>query len=76
MKDTCSRKGDTPPIHHMKKASKILLKLYRKGDKESIERVHKVLHDRSKVPTLQSIQHVIAVEAGYKNWKEMLDFYL
>lgn len=75
MKETCSRKGNTPPVTHLKRVAKKLLKDYRSGDAEAEKRIRKVLLDRTKEPSLQNVQHVIAKECGFNNWAELLASY-
>ena len=72
----------TPPnAENLRKQAKSLHKQFVAGDAGSTARVHKGLPRLSQTAetdvlsagvTLQEVQHVIAVEHGYSNWKQLL----
>lgn len=59
-------------IKWFKKHSKHLHRSFKADDPEARKRVESVLSSTDRV-SLQRVQHVIAVEAGFGNWKELLD---
>lgn len=58
-------------IRWFKARAKALLKSLDRDD-DARERVSAVLRDDGNV-TLQKVQHVVAVEAGFPSWKDLLD---
>ncbi len=70
-----------PNVENMRKRAKGLLEQLREGDAAAAERVLRGLPRlsgatvedvRQAAVTLQEVQHVIAVEQGFGNWKELL----
>lgn len=70
-----------PNLENLKKQAKRLHKRLRSGDPETVSRLRRGLPRLSRtaaaeVPaagvTLQEAQHVLAVEYGYANWKELI----
>jgi len=53
-----------------RKAAKRLLKALRAGDPEACERVRRVWPNAARM-TLMRVQHVIAREAGFRNWTDL-----
>ena len=71
----------SPNVENLKKQAKGLHKKLLAGDADSAARVRSGLPRLSGTPeaevaqagvTLQEVQHVIAVETGFSNWKQML----
>jgi hypothetical protein len=59
-------------VRWFKRQAKQLLKAHRAGD----ESVNKRIRDRTKNMThihLQKVQHVVAKEAGFADWKDLID---
>ena len=54
----------------LKARAKSILKAFRAGESEAIKWVEARLKNRP--VKLMVIQHILAVEAGYKNWTEFL----
>ena len=59
-------------IDGYKKRAKVLFAAIKTGNAEAISRYAKVLRDTSQV-SLMRVQHVIAVECGYRSWQSLLD---
>lgn len=59
-------------IDYFKKRAKKLLDAAQANDGEALERVRAVLHDPSGV-TLMRAQHVVAVEAGFGQWTDLIN---
>jgi len=63
-------------VRKFKYDAKRLLRDLKSGDQKAITRIRAVLRDTDRAVTLQRVQHVIAVEQGYRNWKGLLDAHL
>jgi len=60
------------PHQGERKKAKKLLKSWRDGDIDALVRVQKV-YVQECAPCLMKAQHVIAVERGYRSWRDMLE---
>ena len=69
----CYRWRMRDPISVYKKIAKKMLKAYRAGDPDAVRRVEAVYDDQGRGVSLMKMQHVLAREAGYKNWTEMVN---
>lgn len=70
-KGECMTNTSTP-IEHFKKEAKKLFRRVEAGEAEALDRVRRVLKDSEDV-SLMRVQHVIAVEAGYLKWENLID---
>lgn len=59
-------------IEHFKKQSKALVKAVRAGDPKAIARVKAVRHGGVVDFGVMKAQHVVAREAGFKSWEELI----
>lgn len=61
-----------PLIENFKKKAKVLKKAVDLGDERSLARAVVVLRDSKAKFALTKAQHVVAVEAGFENWKRLI----
>jgi len=59
-------------VRWFKAQAKKLLKAHRAGDNEATKRIRRKVRNMNHVH-LQKVQHVVAVEAGFANWKALVD---
>jgi catechol 2,3-dioxygenase-like lactoylglutathione lyase family enzyme len=62
----------TSLIERFKKQSKALVKAVKAGDPEAIARVQAIRHEGVVRFGLMKAQHVVAREAGFKSWEELI----
>jgi hypothetical protein len=60
------------PAKELRDEGKALLVAYRAGDPTAVSRVAAVLRDLNRPVGLSRIYHVIAVEAGYSTWDQLI----
>jgi hypothetical protein len=60
------------PAKALRDEGQALLTAYRAGDPAAVTRVAAVLRDLDRPVGLQRIYHVVAVEAGYSTWEELI----
>lgn len=59
-------------VRWFKTRAKNLLKAHRAGDEKATKRIKEKVRNMNHVH-LQKVQHVVAVEAGFANWKALVD---
>jgi hypothetical protein len=60
-------------ITHFKKKAKALKKAFALGDEEARARAVAVMHGGAADFSLMNAQHVVAAEAGFESWKQLVD---
>src|SRR5690349_8674179 len=60
-------------ISYFKKKAKALKMAASRGDAQAIARTEAVLHGGAADLKLMKAQHVVAVEAGFRNWSALID---
>jgi hypothetical protein len=59
-------------VRWFKQRAKALLKAHRAGDEKVAERIRRHVRNMNRLH-LQKIQHAVACEAGFRNWKALID---
>lgn len=59
-------------VRWFKQQAKQLLKAHRGGDESAVKRIRNHTRNMTHVH-LQKVQHVVAKEAGFANWKDLID---